>query len=152
MHAYKKKSSTFLVIPLLLIAAASLALFLGRSAESTPAPEASADFVLELDEVDTSLLSHLHPGDRVVDRRSRRILGDILDIQAEQSHTEIYSEARSALVEAPIPGKLQVRLTLRGTEKGGEIFSVGGDAVKLGQTYYLRTYDFSGNGRVVALS
>lgn len=140
------------MVPLLLIITASLVLFFKRSIESTPIPEVDADFVLELDEVDASLLSHLHTGDRVLDRRSRRILGDILDIQTAQSHAEVYSEARGMLIQAPIPGKLQIRLTLRGSKKDGEIFTVGGDAVRLGQTYHLRTYDFSGSGRVVTLA
>ena len=140
------------MIPLLLIIAACLVLFFRKNAESAPIPGSDATFVLELDEVDATLLSHLHTGDRVLDRRSRRILGDILDIQTEQRHAEVYSEARGILIQAPIPGKLQIRLTLRGSKRDGEIFTTGGDQVRLGQTYHLRTYDFSGSGRVVTLS
>lgn len=152
MLTSKRRSKQTIFAALLLLTVAALAILLRSLTSEAPADTRDGHFVIELSEIDEALLAHLHVGDRVVDRRSRHILGDIRDIRAEESVTEVYSERKGALVEAAVPGKLRVYLTLGAKESGGEVFSEGGDAVRLGQTLHFRTYGFSGSGRVVALS
>ena len=152
MQIHKRKIGILFAIPILFAAILPIGLYAWRQSTRRTAPEGNAAFVLALDEVDEALLSHLHTGDRVVDRQSRRILGDIAEIRSSQSMREVYSEAHGALVQAPVPERLQILLTLRATERDGTVLTENGDTVRLGQTYYFRTYDFSGEGRVVALS
>ena len=151
MQTYKRTTPRFFIIFLLLFFVFAAAFFAKTHIKKAPASETSAFFVLEIREIDAALLSHLHEGDRVVDRKNRRILGDITEIRSSQSTAEVYSEVHGRLVEAPIPDKLRVLLTLQGTARDGEILTKSGDTVRLGQTYYFRTYDFIGAGRVVAL-
>ena len=150
MHIRQRKHALYLVLSLLAAAALFAAFYVKRGNEGISADEKEAAFVLAIDEADAALLSHLHEGDRVVDRQSRRILGDIIEIRSSKSVSEIYSEARGALVEAPVPDRLKILLTIKAAEHDGRVLTQGGDTVRLGQTYHFRTYDFSGEGRVVA--
>ena len=152
MQIRKRKNGLLLWLPILFAAVLLFGLYAKRQSTKAPIPEGNATFVLALDEVDAALLSHLHTGDRVVDRQSRRILGDITEIRSSQSMREVYSEAHGALVESPVPDRLKILLTLRAAKRDGAVLTESGDTVRLGQTYYFRTYDFSGEGRVVALS
>ena len=152
MQAYNKnvlRPLALLLIPILILSAV---LFKKTGQKEDRIAEQNAAFVLAIEEMDSDLLLHLHVGDRVVDRKNRRILGDITEIRSSQSTAEVYSEAHGRLVEAAVPGKLRVLLTLRGEAQGSEILTASGDPVRLGQTYYFRTYDFSGEGRVVTLA
>lgn len=150
MRIYKKELFFFRALLIFSAAMLVVAVLLSRG-EKTEAPPAEGGFVLLLEEIDEALEPHLHVGDRVVDRQNRRILGDILKIDAKASEREVFSETRGALVRATVPGKYDLRLTVSGTQSEEGVLTVGGDTVRLGQVYYFRTYDFSGEGRVVAL-
>ncbi len=150
MQIHKKEIVFFRVLLFFSVAMLALAVFL-PTRKKDEAPAAPGGFVLLLEEVDEALEPHLHVGDRVLDRQSRRILGDILQIDATASEKEVFSETRGALTRATVPGKYDLRLTLSGTQSNGSVLTTGGDTVRLGQIYYFRTYDFSGEGRVVAL-
>ncbi len=152
MHTRKRKHGLYLALVLLLSVLLFAISYAKKERENIPSDGKTAAFVLAIDEADAALLSHLHEGDRVVDRQSRRILGDIIEIRSSESVSEIYSEARGALVEAPVPERLKILLKIRAVAQSGEIRTQSGDTVRLGQTYHFRTYDFSGEGRVVALS
>ncbi len=150
MRIYKKELLFFRVLLIFSAAMLVVAVLLSRG-EQAEAPPAEGRFVLLLEEIDEALEPHLHVGDRVVDRQNRRILGDILMIDAKASEKEVFSETRGALVRATVPGKCDLRLTVSGIQGEDGILTVSGDTVRLGQVFYFRTYDFSGEGRVVAL-
>ena len=150
MHIHKKEIRLFRILTLLTVASLALAVFLPKKSESRAVSE-EGRFVLLLQEVDAALEPHLHIGDRVIDRQNRRILGDILEIRAEASLRVVFSETRGEFVITTVPGKYDLHLTLSAEQRDGAIVSMGGESVRLGQTYYFRTYDFTGEGRVVAL-
>jgi hypothetical protein len=150
MRIYKKEVGLFRLLTLAAMLTLSLAILIPkfRKAESPPQ---QGHFVLLLEEVDAAFEPHLHVGDRVIDRQNRRILGDILNIRTETSRREIFSEKAGAFVRASVPGKYDLRLTLSATQKNGTVLTASGETVRLGQVYYFRTYDFTGEGRVVEL-
>lgn len=150
MRIYKKEIVLFRLLTLVAAVAISLAVFLPSRSESDATPQ-EGSFVLLIEEVDEALKVHLHVGDRVIDRQNRKILGDVLEIQTEASRKEIFSEKANAFITASVPGKYDLRLTLRAEQKGNGILTASGETVRLGQIYYFRTYDFTGEGRVVAL-
>lgn len=149
MRIYKKEAFLFRLLALGIVVFVSLFLLFPKREASRPTQEGR--FVLLLTEVDGMLTPHLHVGDRVIDRQSRRILGDILDIEISESQKEIFSNAHGNFVTATVPEKYDLRLTLSAERTSGTLLSMGGDTVRLGQQYYFRTYDFTGEGRVVAL-
>ncbi len=150
MRIYKKEVGLFRLLTLIATLTLSLAILIPKFGKAE-APAQEGRFVLLLEEVDAAFEPHLHVGDRVIDRQSRRILGDILDIRAETSRREIFSERAGAFVRASVPGKYDLRLTLSATQQDGAILTASGETVRLGQIYYFRTYDFTGEGRVVEL-
>ena len=149
MRLYKKEIGTFRLLTLAVVVALSLAVFLPQRA-STNKTE-TGQFVLLVQEVDEALANHLHVGDRVIDRQSRKILGDVLEIQATESRREVFSEKKMALVTAIVPEKCDLRLTLKAKKEGNVLLTAAGETVRLGQAYHFRTYDFTGEGRVVEL-
>lgn len=150
MRIYKNERILFFVFSSVAVLLFALAVFLPMRDEKEP-ESTEGRFVLLLTEVDEALQPRLHAGDRVVDRQNRRILGDISDIRSETSRREIFSERTGKLTLATVPGKYDLFLTLSAMQKNGAVFTASGDPVRLGQIYYLRTYDFTGEGRVVEL-
>ena len=150
MRIYKNEIRIFRLLSVLLVAVLSAATLLPKQAAQRSA-EAPGGFVLRLSEVEEAFLSHLHVGDRVVDRQSRCILGDILEIRTEESYREIFSEAGGALVSARVPERFDLLLTLSAKREDGTLITEDGIRPKIGQIYYFRTYDFIGTGRVVEL-
>ena len=150
MRIYKKEKGLFCFLTFASVLLLSLAVLLPAKNEQAAAVS-KGQYVLLLEEVDEALQPHLHVGDRVIDRRSRKILGDVLEIRAEISHREIFSERDNAFVAATVPGKYDLRLTLSAEKRGDSLTTASGEAVRLGQVYYFRTYDFTGEGRVVEL-
>ena len=150
MRIYKNEIRLFRLLSVVLVAVLSAVTLLPKPAEKRSA-EGSSGFVLRLSEVEEELLSHLHVGDRVIDRQSRSILGDILEIRTEESYREIFSETEGALVSARVPERFDLLLTLNAKREDGRLFTADGIQPKIGQIYYFRTYDFIGEGRVVAL-
>lgn len=150
MQIYRKEIRVFRYLLLLCIPALVLAVWLPKSAKEESTAE-DGGFVLLLSEVDEAFASHLHVGDRVVDRQSRSILGDILEIRTEESRREVFSETEGVLVFSRVPGRCDIFLTVSAKKENGACRTAGGDALLLGQTYHFRTYDFTGTGRVVAL-
>ena len=151
MQIYRKEIRIFRCLLLLCIPVLILAVVLPKREKSEVTPE-DGSFVLLLSEVDEFFEPHLHVGDRVVDRQSRSILGDILEIRAEESFREVFSETEGALVSSRVPGRCDIFLTVSAKKENGICRTAGGDTLLLGQTYHFRTYDFTGTGRVVALS
>ena len=150
MRIYKNEIRIFRLLSVLLVLVLASATLLPKRAVPRAA-EGSGGFVLRLSEVEEALLPHLHVGDRVIDRQSRCILGDILEIRTEASYREIFSEADGALVSARVPERSDLLLTLSAKREDGTLFTADGIQPKIGQIYYFRTYDFIGTGRVVAL-
>ncbi len=149
MQIYKKELRLFRWLLLLCVPMLALSILLPKRAEDKN--EEEGRYVLCLSEVDEALQPHLHVGDRVVDRQKRCILGDILEIRAEESRREVFSETAGALVSSPVPGRYDIFLTVSAQKKDGICRTASGDVLLLGQTYHFRTYDFTGTGRVVAL-
>ena len=150
MRIYKNEIRVFRLLSVLSVALLSAVTLLPRPAAKRSA-EGGGGFVLQLSEVEEELLLRLHVGDRVIDRQNRSILGDILEIRAEESYREIFSEADGALVSARVPERFDLLLTISAEREDGRLFTADGIQPKIGQIYYFRTYDFIGAGRVVAL-
>ena len=150
MRIYKKEGHLFRLFSLILVLGLSLAVLLPAGAKNEGENE-DGRFVLLLSETEEVLVPHLHVGDRVIDRQSRSILGDILDIQVKESRREIFSAADGALVSARVPERCDVFLTLHARKTRGMLFAADETSIRLGQTYHFCTYDFTGTGRVVEL-
>lgn len=150
MRIYKNERILVFIFSSVAVLLFALAIFLPMRGEKEP-EIAVGQFVLLLSEVDEALQPRLHMGDRVIDRQNRRVIGDISNIRSETSRREIFSEQTGKLTLATVPGKYDLFLTLTAEQKNGAVFTVSGEPVRLGQIYYLRTYDFTGEGRVVEL-
>ena len=150
MQIYRKEIRIFRCLLLLCIPALILAVVLPKREQPEQTP-ADGGFVLLLSEVDEVFKPHLHVGDRIVDRQSRSILGDILEIRTEESRREVFSETAGTLVFSRVPGRYDIFLTVSAKKENGIYRTMEGDTLLLGQTYHFRTYDFTGTGRVVAL-
>ncbi len=142
----------FLVTALLFIAAAALIADLParREARGWEDDDAHA-FVLLLEGVEQIYEPQLHIGDRIIDRRSRRILGDILAVESAPAVREIFSEARGGLTDAALPQKKDIRLTVTAKADGARTVTEAGEVLRIGAVYHFRTYGFTGEGRVIAL-
>lgn len=148
MRSYKRISPLLLLsLPLILLAALLVFRYLPRDAQT----ESAGGFELLIERVDGAIVPQLRVGDRLLDRQSRRVLGDIKALDEAPCTEEVFSEARGALVLQSVPGYRSLRLTVAALERDGAVFTPEGDAVRLGQVYYFRTHGFSGEGRVVAL-
>lgn len=120
----------------------ALAVFIKVPQRERGSARRAPDFVLLVEGIDEIYQPRLHIGDRIVDRQSRRILGTVSAIEAHAATSEIFSEKEGRLIEAPVPGRLNLLLTVSPAEEG---------ETRIGQIYYFRTYDFLGEGRVVRL-
>lgn len=150
MRSFKKEGAGLRLLCLSLTAVLAV-LFLLPSQAKREEEGSDGGFVLLLSEVEEVLQPHLHVGDRVIDRQSRSILGDITDIRTEPSLREIFSEEKKALVLAAVPERCDILLTLGASRRDGMVFTADGAPIRLGQTYHFCTYDFTGTGRVVEL-
>ena len=133
----------FILLPCLLFAA--LVCLGGGQRATREAAARQADFVLLLEGIDEHYEACLHVGDRVIDRQSRRILGTVSAVESEGASAEVFSEKWGAMIEAPVPGRLNLFLTVHREEAKDK------DPVRLGEVYYFRTYGYIGEGRVVSL-
>ena len=142
------------ILPLLLLSLPPLllcALLVFRYLPKDTPQENAGHFALLIERVDGAIVPQLRVGDRLLDRQSRHVLGDIEALDEAPCTEEVFSEARGALVLQSVPGYRSLRLTIAALERDGAVFTPDGDAVRLGQIYYFRTHGFSGEGRVVAL-
>ncbi len=146
-----KKRHTRSFFPLLLLLTLSLAAVALLPRHRETAGEETHGFVLLLEGIDESYEPHLHVGDRMIDRRTRRILGDISAVASDPAMREIFSEAQGKITAAAVPGKRDVRLTVTAAGNGTHITTEAGDVLRIGQVYHFRTYGFTGEGRVIAL-
>lgn len=147
-----RKRRYFIVLFLLALGLLAAALLprTGAAKEQRGA-DGMRDFVLLLSQVDEVYAPCLHVGDRIVDRQSRRILGSVQKIETRDAVTEIFSEAQGRLIEAAVPGRLDILLTVSPYTEQQPRTAAKGNAVRIGQIYYFRTYDYLGEGQVIAL-
>jgi hypothetical protein len=150
MRIYKKDERLFRLFSLLLVLCLSAAVLLPSEAKNE-ARQGEGFFVLQICEAEEALVPCLHVGDRMIDRQSRSILGDISEIRTEESRREVFSAAKGRLVSARVPERCDIFLKIGAEKKNGALFTMGGAAIRIGDTLHFRTCNFTGTGRVVEL-
>lgn len=115
-------------------------LFRGSTGERTGG---GAAFILTVSDLEDGAWEHLHAGDRLIDRKSRSILGTVASVTAAAQTYPIYNEKRGTLEEAIDPTRTRIEIAVVPSDASREI--------GIGEQISFRSFDFQGAGEVTRI-
>lgn len=147
-----------LIIILLVIAVVALAvvgLSMGSLFAGEDANDAQISYTVRISGIDESFAGAMRAGHTVYDAESGEVLGMVVNAPTVVRHQEpalIETDGVYAAQMKDVPGKVDVTLTLTvvATHEAEQGYRVGATAIRVGESYLLRTADYV--GRAVCIS